>query len=251
MARILSSETSLKQQKERLARESRLLNQFWKIEAVAAMTVALYAIWRSGQGGGAGWLIGAAALGFLAVSHYVKARQNARDARFMKAGIRGEGDVARVLSELLDDDYTLFNDIRVRSGFSAAQIDHLVVSRKGLFVIETKNWRGRIVGDGKARKWLQYRGEGQPARSLDNPILQNRRHVDILKRFLGAGGVPSVPIIPLLVFTGRDTTLEIANPEVRLMWPREAAEFILQYTTQAPLDEHVVAGVIERLKKCL
>ena len=39
-----------------------------------------------------------------------------------------------------------------------AEIDLLVVSRKGIFVFECKNYGGDIYGDAKRRKWVQYIG---------------------------------------------------------------------------------------------
>ena len=35
------------------------------------------------------------------------------------------------------------------------QIDHVVVSKYGLFTIETKNYRGKIYGDDARDKWTQ------------------------------------------------------------------------------------------------
>ena len=55
-------------------------------------------------------------------------------------GIFGEKVVAFIL-RMLPDDYYIFNDVYVEVGGRTTQIDHVVVSPFGVFVIETKNYR--------------------------------------------------------------------------------------------------------------
>lgn len=65
------------------------------------------------------------------------------------------------------------------------QIDHVVVSQFGIFVIETKNFSGWIFGDERSRKWTQsiygnnYR--------FQNPLHQNYRHLKAVQDLLGLG----------------------------------------------------------------
>lgn len=251
MARILSNESSLSRQRAKLGRESRVLRVLLWVEGGAAALMLLIGSALAWMGKGSGLLWGGFALGFIAVSHYFKTRQNARDEQYMNAGLRGENEVAKLLNENLSDDYYLYHDIVIRSGFNSAQIDHLVVCAKGMFVIETKNWRGRLVGDERDRKWLQYKAPDQPARPLANPILQNRRHVALLEKYLRTGGVSEVPLIPMLVFTGRNTTLDIKNQKSLLLWPREAVDYILQFKQDHPLPTGVVDKVLNRLQRCV
>lgn len=234
-----------------LRRETRILQRLWWVEAGAAGILILIGALMAWAGHGYGWLIGGLALGFLAASHAIKFRQNVQEERAMDAGLRGENQMARLLNENLDNDYYLFHDIKVRSGFSTAQIDHLVVSPKGIFAIETKNWRGHLSGDEDGRTWLQTKAPDEPARSLSNPVLQARRHAAILEKFLRSGGVPPAPIISLIVFTGRDTTLDIKHSRALLMWPREAVDYILRYQNKSPLSAEAVDKILHRLQTCL
>lgn len=251
MARILSNETSLSRQRARLGRETRILRALLWIEGGAAILMLLIGAALAWMGKGVGiWWVGVA-LSFIAVSHYFKARQNERDEQYMSAGLRGENEVARLLNENLSNDYYLYHDIPIRSGFNTAQIDHLVVCAKGIFVLETKNWRGRLVGDENGRKWLQYKTPDQPARPLANPVLQNRRHVAVLEKFLRSGGVPPIPLIPMLVFTGRDTTLDIRHQDALLMWPREAVDYILRYKQEPPVPAETIDKALHRLQRCV
>ena len=64
--------------------------------------------------------------------------------------IRGhieEKKVSAFLATLPSYEYKIFNDILLATESGTTQIDHIVVSRFGIFVIETKNYRGWITGN--------------------------------------------------------------------------------------------------------
>ena len=69
-------------------------------------------------------------------------------------GKRGEMRVSFVLSQL-PEEYTVLNDVVFRTNKGTTQIDHIVVSKYGIFTIETKNYRGEIYGDDKRKEWTQ------------------------------------------------------------------------------------------------
>ena len=58
----------------------------------------------------------------------------------------GEGTVARRLKSLPSNKYAVFNDVMLKTGRGSVQIDHIVVSQYGIFVVETKNISGIITG---------------------------------------------------------------------------------------------------------
>ena len=59
------------------------------------------------------------------------------------------------------------------------QIDHAIVSKYGIFVIETKNYGGKLVGNIKDKEWTQY--IGKKINKMKNPINQNHGHILALK----------------------------------------------------------------------
>ena len=67
----------------------------------------------------------------------------------------GEKRVSSVLSTL-PEGYYPFDNIHLREGGRSTQIDHVVVSPYGIFVIETKNYKGWIYGRRRAEYWTQY-----------------------------------------------------------------------------------------------
>lgn len=81
--------------------------------------------------------------------------------------------------------YRHFNDLYLSrsDGKGSTQIDHVVVSPFGIFVIETKNYKGWIFGSEKQSQWTQqiFRKKHR----FQNPLCQNHLHVRALVEFLG------------------------------------------------------------------
>ncbi len=68
-------------------------------------------------------------------------------------GALGEGAVNLLLSRLPEPDYVLIKNITLPTEGGTTQIDHVVVSRFGLFVVETKNMKGWIYGSSDKKVW--------------------------------------------------------------------------------------------------
>lgn len=86
-------------------------------------------------------------------------------------GAVGEYKVSAKLKRLKKKDYIVLNDLLLKNGNSTSQIDHIVISKSGIFVIETKNYKGWIHGHQNSEYWTQtiYKHK----RKLRNPIKQN------------------------------------------------------------------------------
>lgn len=70
-------------------------------------------------------------------------------------GYIGEKSVAAILSFLPSDKYKIINDALIKSNDRTIQIDHLVISVYGIFVIETKNYKGWITGSDDSEYWTK------------------------------------------------------------------------------------------------
>jgi len=79
--------------------------------------------------------------------------------------------------------YTSLNNITLQISNGTTQIDHVIVSRFGIFVIEAKNIDGWIFGDEKSAQWSVVR-PGRKYR-IQNPLRQNYRHVRAIVETLG------------------------------------------------------------------
>lgn len=79
--------------------------------------------------------------------------------------------------------YLDLNNVTIPIPNGITQIDHVIVSRYGIFVIETKNKNGWIFGDETSPQWTQSLF-GKKYR-FQNPLHQNYRHTRALSEFLG------------------------------------------------------------------
>ena len=95
----------------------------------------------------------------------------------------GEALVSRTIeSNFNTPDYHLLNHITLTLEDGTTQIDHILVSRFGVFVIETKNYSGWIFANAKQATWTQVLFHKKF--KFQNPIFQNVRHVNAVKNTL-------------------------------------------------------------------
>lgn len=113
-------------------------------------------------------------------------------------GQEGERKVAKKLKRLNKRKYKVINNIMLkREDNTSSQIDHIVVSIYGIFVIETKNYSGVIKGSEYDYYWEQELFSKKE--SLRNPIKQNYSHIKALEENMKK--YKYIPIIPIVVFT--------------------------------------------------
>jgi restriction system protein len=115
-------------------------------------------------------------------------------------GWLGEWLVNRTLSKIVDessDTSFIFNDVLLATQDGTTQIDHVLLTSKGLFVIETKNMKGWIFGTAHQKRWTQqiYRHKS----SFQNPLHQNYKHTQTLMALLG---LDSSVVHSIVVFIG-------------------------------------------------
>ena len=80
--------------------------------------------------------------------------------------------------------YHRLNNITLpRANGGSTQIDHVIVSVYGIFVIETKNYKGWIYGSEKQRQWTQVFPNGSKFK-FQNPLRQNYLHIKTLADLL-------------------------------------------------------------------
>lgn len=109
-----------------------------------------------------------------------------------------EQTVAWLLVFLPKREYTVINNLYFRDGRSSCQIDHLVVSRYGVFVIEAKNYLGVISGKG-SDKMLQRKVFGMRYKTR-NPIDQNDWHERYLIEHFPVIRKNRESLVPMVVF---------------------------------------------------
>ncbi|HIF9172733.1 TPA: NERD domain-containing protein [Photobacterium damselae] len=141
--------------------------------------------------------------------------------RWLK-GIFGEFLVNRLLSKLPESDYTLIKDVTLPTSDGTTQVDHIVVSKYGIFVVETKNMKGWIFGSARQKLWTQkiYRHSSK----FQNPLHQNYKHIKVLETLLGC----SVDYLhSVIVFIG-DSTFKTEMPP-NVTYARGSIRYIQQF----------------------
>jgi hypothetical protein len=182
---------------------------------------------------------------FISLTIYLAWYNSAR-----QKGKRGEMRVFSILSQL-SDEYTILNDLVLRTDKGTTQIDHVVVSKYGVFTIETKNYRGEIYGDDKRQKWTQLivtKVTYAPKRwktytyvtknNFYNPVKQSLGHAFRIKELLYA--FPHVKIIPIVAFAG-DAILSNIDTRHHVVYKENLPEIIDRYKTICLTDNDVQA----------
>ncbi|MBS4955798.1 MAG: NERD domain-containing protein [Clostridium sp.] len=70
-------------------------------------------------------------------------------------GSIGERKVSKALNTLDNNEYKIINNLMIITDRGTTQIDHVVISVYGIFVIETKNYKGLIFGNEYDDNWKQ------------------------------------------------------------------------------------------------
>ena len=107
--------------------------------------------------------------------------------------------------------YTRLSDITLPTPDGTTQIDLVIVSRFGVFVIEVKNMSGWIFGSEEQRQWTQVFRNGEKFR-FQNPLRQNYRHVKAVQETLRGQKIPSDTVHSVIAFIW-DATLKTHLPE--------------------------------------
>lgn len=144
-----------------------------------------------------------------------------KSARFI--GRKGEKEVLSALRKLNTIHYHVLNDITIRSNYGTTQLDHIVISNFGLFVIETKNYSGWIFGSEHSTHWTQviYRFK----RKFYSPVLQVKGQARALRNLLVE--FPQLNIIPIVVFT-KNADLHVRN-ETKVLYTSQLVKSIFKY----------------------
>jgi len=136
---------------------------------------------------------------------------------------RGEALLSGVaLTNFGPPDYHLMNHVTLQMNDGTTQVDHILVSRFGVFVIETKDYKGWIFANANQSNWTQLLFEWKF--KFQNPIFQNMRLVRAVQGLLDF--LPPGVIKSVVVFTGK-----------------------AKFMTETPQGVFSISGLIEYLRE--
>ncbi|MCB9197539.1 MAG: NERD domain-containing protein [Flavobacteriales bacterium] len=130
--------------------------------------------------------------------------------------------------------YRRFHNIILPSNNGTTQIDHLIISPFGIFIIETKNKNGWIYGSADQAQWTQtfYKQKF----SFQNPLRQTYRQKKVLAEFLN---IKEDNIATVVYFVG-DSTLKTKLPAnvITSGLSTYIKSFKLQKLSRQEVDQH-------------
>jgi hypothetical protein len=156
-------------------------------------------------------------------------------------GLLGEWQVNLLIKIFLDkNEYHLIKNVTLPTDDGTTQIDHIIVSKYGIFVVETKNMKGWIFGSENQKQWTQqiYKHKSK----FQNPLHQNYKHVKTLEACLNA---KNDSIFSVIIFIG-DSTFKTKVP-ANVRFARGGIEYIKSKHDIA-LSEDEVADIIEQIE---
>lgn len=128
-----------------------------------------------------------------------KIRKEAKRNKVRHYGDRAEKEVAQAIQKNFPGGI-LINDLFLKTRTGTTQVDHILLCKWGIFVIETKSHNGRI--DPGKREWLQLYQD--KAVRFHSPLLQNRIHCKALQHLLSKNRAFSrLPVNGVVVFTSK------------------------------------------------
>lgn len=152
-------------------------------------------------------------------------------------GYVGEGRVSYFLKSLdLDENYIVLHDILLpaKDG-KTTQIDHLILSVYGIFVIETKNYKGWIFGDERKKYWTQviYKKKAK----FFSPLYQNYGHIKTLEQLIGCQ-----PFISIIAFHPKATlkNIQVTQERMYVTYDRRILRIIEEYKKPVISHEELV-----------
>lgn len=133
-----------------------------------------------------------------------------------------------------NDEHYLINNLYIIINDKSYQLDHVLIYSRGIFVIETKNIKGKIIGDYDSPKWVVINHNRKYY--INNPIKQNHIHEVALNELLEY----KYPIIPITVFIHSNKPSNIDNSIVNL---EELKDYIKSYTNEMSLDSNTMQDI--------
>ncbi len=140
--------------------------------------------------------------------------------------------------ELDGGTYHAFHDVTLPTPDGTTQIDHVLISRYGVFVIETKHMKGAIYGDARDRTWTQALFRRRYI--FFNPLRQNYKHVKAVEAALG---LKWECLHSVVVFAGR-ATFETPMPE-NVMGIRDFVQHVRSKSSAVLGDAEVRTAVLQ------
>ena len=158
-------------------------------------------------------------------------------------GLVGERNVNEWIKAQLDpDQYILIENITLPTKNGTTQIDHVIISRYGIFVVETKNIAGWIFAEATNSHWTQQ--VYSQKKQFQNPIHQNYKRLKVVSEILG---VSSDEMYSVVVFVG-DNEFKTPMPE-GVYQGKDFIQFIKSKTLQVYANVETIQYLAKKIEE--
>lgn len=109
-----------------------------------------------------------------------------------RAGRLGEKFATGVIREILNDDDVLLTNVEISIEEKNTELDNVIISSRGVFIIEVKNYSGELAGDEDDHDWIKNKitpSGNFYQKKVRNPINQVKRQIYILSKYLKQYGI--------------------------------------------------------------
>jgi restriction system protein len=165
-------------------------------------------------------------------------------------GVLGEWQVNLLIKFFLNkNDYHLIKNVTLPTFTDdkeqgTTQIDHIIVSKYGIFVVETKNMKGWIFGSENQKQWTQQIFKHKV--KFQNPLHQNYKHVKTLEALLPIEhNANTAAIFSIIIFIG-DSTFKTKMPD-NVRFARGGINFI-KSKTDVVFNAEEITNIIETVE---
>jgi len=175
---------------------------------------------------------------------YKIAKYASRRKTITRKGAEGELRVSMQLDDLSRRKYLVLNDVLIQAGNRTSQIDHIIVSRYGIFVIETKNFSGWIHGHENSEYWMQtfYKKK----RKFRNPVKQNQGHINALKKILSE--FDSLIYHSIIVFSDQ-VELKNVYSDIPIVYEYQLLDTIKRTRRRPHLSREEMKSIVEKINE--
>lgn len=168
-----------------------------------------------------------------------------REKSKIEAGLKGEKEVAYILSWLPKEYITLNNIYLSAEDMEVQQFDHIVIGPPGVIHVETKTINGAVIIDPKGNWTVLKASQNKIIREgMDSPLPQMQRHEMVLQSFLRQQFPgEAIPIYGIVVMGNSRTIIEGEDPHLTVLRRDKLNEYIKSLPAPTPLSQDLINKV--------
>lgn len=175
---------------------------------------------------------------FLAIRLFRKKREQRE---IKSAGNKGEAYFNNMLKSILRDDDVLIRNVCLQE----AEIDSLIINNNGIFIVEVKNYNGRLYGKSDDFEWTKEKvspGGNVFYKQVKNPIKQVKRQTYKLSQFLKENNI-RIWISGYAYFINGNSPVD----DESVIYDIDEFDRIIHTTSGKQYDERLINKAIEAL----